>query len=293
MTTDYYSVLVRAISALDPNTGEARRALYDRARLTVMDAGLALSETNRERSALEAAIDRIEAEMRQANLRPASMPQNVSPPDRMASAARPGSRPLRIALVALSASAVLIALIVYAIWPRGSVTEKVANRAGPSVAKVERVRSTDGSGDADRSYVLRRQLVYYRTIHPVGTAVIVKSQHYLYLVRPNTAAMRYTIGVGRQCANAGGLLLVSAKEDRPGSPARQNVAAIRTSAGSADGGRERQGGARTLALGDTGHRIYGTTPPLKDGADGCFALTSEDIVDLYDHVEVGTKVVIN
>jgi lipoprotein-anchoring transpeptidase ErfK/SrfK len=48
-----------------------------------------------------------------------------------------------------------------------------------------------------------------------------------------------------------------------------------------------------LPLGDTGHRIYGINPPLRDGGDGCFALTNEDIVDLYDRVEVGTKVVIN
>jgi lipoprotein-anchoring transpeptidase ErfK/SrfK len=205
-----------------------------------------------------------------------------------------GSRSPRLALLALCGAAVLIALVGYAVWPRGSTTNDAASRAGASVAKVEGIRSSDGSGDANRSYIFRRQLVYYRTIHPVGTAVITKSQHYLYLVRPNTAAVRYTIGVGRECAKVAGLLLVSAKEERPEGRARQSVAATRPIAGPADDGRaEARSGARTLALGDTGHRIYGTNPPLGDGGDGCFALTNEDIVDLYDRVEVGTRVVIN
>src|SRR5215510_6016449 len=285
MATDYYSVVARAIAALDPNTAEARRALYARARLTVMDAGQDSSELNRERSALEAAIGRIEAEMRQARMRPASAP----PSDRLESAGSGASRSPRMALLALAAAAVVIALVGYAVWPRGSATDKVK-----SIAKVEGARSTDGTGEADRSYIVRRQLVYYRTIHPVGTAVIQKSQHHLYLVRPNTAAMRYTIGVGRECANAVGLLLVSAKEERPESRPRQGAGATPASAGAAEDRRtDGRSGARTLALGDTGHRIYGVNPPIKDGDGGCFALVNDDIVDLYDRVEVGTKVVIN
>jgi hypothetical protein len=292
MATDYYSVLVRAISALDPNTEEARRALYDRARLTVMDAGLASSETNRERSALEAAIDRIETEMRQARLRPASV--QPPPSDQMEWTRSRESRSPRIAVLALFGAGVLIALVGYALWPRGRAPDEASKRAGASVAKVEGARSTDASADTNRSYILRRQLVYYRTIHPVGTAVIAKSQHHLYLVRPNTAAVRYTIGVGRECAKAAGLLLISAKDERPESRERQSMAAGKPIAGPAENGRpEARFGARTLALGDTGHRIYGTDPPIKDGDDGCFTLTHEDIVDLYDRVEVGTKVVIN
>jgi L,D-transpeptidase catalytic domain len=289
MPTDYYSVLVRAISALDPNSDEARRALYDRARLTVMDAGLTAAETKSERAALDAAIDRIEAEMRQASMRPASARHGASLSDRTewAGTRLPQTRPGFLGAIAVLAAAVLIALVGYALWPRGSATDKAPDRPGASTAKLDGALSTDRSEDTDRSYILRRQLVYYRTIHPVGTAVIAKSQHYLYLVRPNAAAMRYTIGVGRECTNAVGLLTVSAKEERPeGRP--QQSASTPSSAGAAGNGR-----ARTLALGDTGHRIYGTNPPIKDGGTGCFALVNEDISDLYDRVEVGTKVVIH
>jgi len=295
MATDYYSVLVRATSALDPNTDEARHTLYDRARSTVMDAGLAVSETNSERSALEAAIDRIETELRQASARPAPARDGASPTDHVEWPESRGSRSPRIgSLVAVLGTAVLIALVGYAIWPRGRAPDDAPSRAGASVGQVEAVRSTDAPGDSNLSYILRRQLVFYRTIHPVGTIVISKPQHHLYLVRPNTAAIRYTIGVGRECANAVGLLLVSAKEEgREGRP-EQSASATRRSTNPADGGSaEGRFGARSLALGDTGHRIYGTNPPIRNGDDGCFAVVNEDIIDLYDRVVVGTKVVIN
>src|SRR5262245_64287658 len=64
MPRAYYSVLARATAALDPNTAEARRAVYDPARLAIMDAGLPSAQTNEERSALEDAIRRIETEAR-------------------------------------------------------------------------------------------------------------------------------------------------------------------------------------------------------------------------------------
>ena len=66
MAKDYYSVLVRATAALDPGTEEARRALYDRARLAIMDAGLSAEQTSAERAALEDAIERVEAGVAQA-----------------------------------------------------------------------------------------------------------------------------------------------------------------------------------------------------------------------------------
>jgi len=66
--TDYYSLLTRAIPALDTNTTESRHALYDRARaaqiaqLRKLDPALTKSEIARERMALEHAIRDVEAE---------------------------------------------------------------------------------------------------------------------------------------------------------------------------------------------------------------------------------------
>lgn len=65
---DFYAVLQRTISALPENTGEARRAVYDRARqalirqLQTLDPPLSPSEITRQRLDLEESIRKVEAE---------------------------------------------------------------------------------------------------------------------------------------------------------------------------------------------------------------------------------------
>ena len=65
---DYYPLIARAIGGLEKNTGENRRALYDRARTALVSqlrgAQPALDETEitRERLALEESIRKVEAE---------------------------------------------------------------------------------------------------------------------------------------------------------------------------------------------------------------------------------------
>jgi hypothetical protein len=65
---DYYQLIGRAVSGLDKNTGEHRRALYDRARAALVSqlrsVQPALNETDitRERLALEESIRKVEAE---------------------------------------------------------------------------------------------------------------------------------------------------------------------------------------------------------------------------------------
>jgi hypothetical protein len=66
---DYYSIIARAVQALDPNTGEARRRLYERARgalLAEMSSaalGLDKSDILTAQKSLEDAIRRIETEL--------------------------------------------------------------------------------------------------------------------------------------------------------------------------------------------------------------------------------------
>ena len=65
---DYYPLISRAVSGLDKNTGENRRALYDRARVALVgqlrgvQPALEESDITRERLALEEAIRKVEAE---------------------------------------------------------------------------------------------------------------------------------------------------------------------------------------------------------------------------------------
>jgi hypothetical protein len=89
--TDYLPLLSRAVMGLDRNTGEARRAVYDRARqalvnqLRAMNPPLVESDITRERLALEDAIRRIETQTGQAELgaeRPPPVPPAPREPPR-------------------------------------------------------------------------------------------------------------------------------------------------------------------------------------------------------------------
>ena len=54
-------------------------------------------------------------------------------------------------------------------------------------------------------------------------------------------------------------------------------------------------GARAMYLGNTEYRIHGTNAPDTIGqrvSSGCIRLTNEDVEDLYNRVNVGTKVVV-
>src|SRR5215470_16825703 len=72
---DYYPLIARAVAGLEKNTGDARRALYERARaalvaqLRSVTPALSESDVTRERLALEEAVRKVEAEsVRQARL---------------------------------------------------------------------------------------------------------------------------------------------------------------------------------------------------------------------------------
>jgi hypothetical protein len=85
--TDYYPLIGRAIAGLDKNTGESRRALYERARTALvaqlrgLDPPLTESEITRERLALEEAIRKVEAEAaRKARLEVPRLDKAPPPP---------------------------------------------------------------------------------------------------------------------------------------------------------------------------------------------------------------------
>src|SRR5882672_653580 len=81
---DYYPLVAKAIAGLEKNTGEGRRALYERARTALVgqlrgmnDPALTEAEITRERLALEEAIRKVEAES--ARRRPDPAPKTPEP----------------------------------------------------------------------------------------------------------------------------------------------------------------------------------------------------------------------
>jgi hypothetical protein len=83
---DYYPLIARAVAGLDNNTGENRRALYERARtalvnqLRSVDPPIEESDITRERLALEDAIRRLEAEAVKRPREPAE-PEEIAEPE--------------------------------------------------------------------------------------------------------------------------------------------------------------------------------------------------------------------
>ena len=217
---DYFSIIARAVATLSPNTREQRHALYDRARKTLVDKlrtvdpTLSHTDLKAESAALEAAIQRVEREAVQR-----AAPPQPNPLRQVYEASggeyRDGPplkdirKPVRIIAGALGAVLILIAgAAAYSFWPR--ILSSVRSVPSPrSVAVVVE------PADAKTSYVYLRQLVYYRSNQPVGTIIVDKTQTFLYVVRPNVSALRYSIGVGTECTALAGLYHVVRKEELP------------------------------------------------------------------------------
>jgi lipoprotein-anchoring transpeptidase ErfK/SrfK len=142
----------------------------------------------------------------------------------------------------------------------------------------------------------QRQLVFYRTSEPPGTIIVHTNERYLYVVQPGGRALRYGIGVGREGFQWQGLLTITRKQEWPDwTPPPEMIERQPYLPRFMAGGPGNPLGARALYLGNTVYRIHGTNQPQTIGSavsSGCFRLVNSDVVDLYDRIPVGTKVVV-
>jgi lipoprotein-anchoring transpeptidase ErfK/SrfK len=142
----------------------------------------------------------------------------------------------------------------------------------------------------------QRQMVYYRTDEAPGTIIVQTSERFLYVVQPNGRAIRYGIGVGREGFQWQGLLRITRKQEWPDwIPPSEMIERQPYLPRFMAGGPGNPLGARALYLGNTVYRIHGTNQPQTIGtavSSGCFRLVNGDVIDLYDRIPVGTKVVV-
>jgi len=152
-----------------------------------------------------------------------------------------------------------------------------------------------GGGIGGVSPIPRTTVVYPANYAP-GTIVINTSERRLYLVQRGGTALRYGIGVGRDGFRWSGVHHISAKREWPGwTPPAQMRRRRPDLPGHMAGGIDNPLGARALYLGSTLYRIHGSNEPETIGqavSSGCFRMTNEDVVDLYNRVSVGTTVVV-
>jgi lipoprotein-anchoring transpeptidase ErfK/SrfK len=121
-------------------------------------------------------------------------------------------------------------------------------------------------------------------------------QSLLDLVEPEGRAIRYGIGVGRPGFTWSGRHSVSAKKEWPDwTPPDEMVRRQPYLPHFVAGGPNNPLGARAMYLGSTLYRIHGSNEPWTIGqnvSSGCIRMRNADVIDLYDRVKVGTKVVV-
>lgn len=143
---------------------------------------------------------------------------------------------------------------------------------------------------------LRRQVVAYPTDEAPGTIIIDTPHTYLYFVLGNGRALRYGIGVGREGFTWSGVKAVVRKAEWPDwIPPQEMIARQPYLPRFVAGGPGNPLGARALYLRGSAYRIHGTNDPSTIGkhiSSGCIRLTNEDVIDLYDRVRIGAKVVV-
>jgi lipoprotein-anchoring transpeptidase ErfK/SrfK len=141
-----------------------------------------------------------------------------------------------------------------------------------------------------------RQVVDYSGAEPAGTIVIDTRERFLYLVESSRQALRYGIGVGRPGFAWAGTKHVSMKREWPDWVPPDDMLRRRPDLPRyMPGGPENPLGARALYLGSSLYRIHGSNEPWTIGtavSSGCIRMRNQDVIDLYDRVKVGTKVVV-
>jgi lipoprotein-anchoring transpeptidase ErfK/SrfK len=309
---DYYSVMLGAVGKLDPNTVDARRSTYHRARRAMLDRlqgvepRLPNAVIDAELEGFEQAIERVEAQygggaaeaaprrFSERRTLPSQSPEPQAsepriPEPRIPEPRTPGQQMpgqkipgQRRSIVGWVMTGLAIAGVVIAVG-------LAALMFGPRIKREPQAAQTASTPAV--SYVYLRQPVYFRTTEPVGTILIDKSQRFIYVVLPNVVALRYGMGIGPECTTAAGLYRVSRKEEWPGR-SNSTIGQLRGLFGGE--AADNPLGPRALYFG-TEYRLHGTNAPLSIGSTlpaGCFALLNETITEFYDKAPVETRVVV-
>lgn len=144
--------------------------------------------------------------------------------------------------------------------------------------------------------------VAYNGDEEPGTIVVDIFARRLYYIEEEGRAMRYSIAVGRAGLSFKGTGKIGRKEEWPSWTPTANMIRTRPDlyaeyAGGLPGGPTNPLGARALYLyrngKDTMFRIHGTADNASIGhatSAGCIRLFDQDVMDLYERVDIGTRV---
>lgn len=150
---------------------------------------------------------------------------------------------------------------------------------------------------------LLRQRVPFETAEAPGTVIIETAGPHLYFVEGGGTATRYGVAVGREGFGWTGAGTIARNARWPTwtpPPAMiARTASLAKWAGGMPGGPDNPLGARALYISfgdqDSQYRIHGTNEPLSIGrsaSSGCFRMLNQDVIDLFERVPRGAKVIV-
>lgn len=149
-----------------------------------------------------------------------------------------------------------------------------------------------------------KQIVDYETQEAPGTIIIDTRKRALFHVQTGGKALAYGVGVGRRGFRWSGTAHIGRKTEWPAwHPPKEMIKRERRRGKKLpdrmEGGPENPLGARALYLfqgeKDTLYRIHGTNAPKTIGralSSGCIRMLNEEVIHLYDHVQIGAKVIV-
>src|SRR5262249_49635015 len=141
-----------------------------------------------------------------------------------------------------------------------------------------------------------RQEVRYDGKGRPGTIIIDTNERLLYLIQEGGMAIRWGIGVGRPGFTWSGVHHISRKREWPDwTPPPEKLRRRPDLPRHMEGGPDNPLGARAMYLGSSLYRIHGSNEPWTIGtavSSGCIRMRNEDVIELYNRVKVGTRVVV-
>src|ERR1700704_4891067 len=146
----------------------------------------------------------------------------------------------------------------------------------------------------------RRHIVDYSRKEQPGTILVDSDARYLYYVLPGGKAIRYGVAVGEEALAFSGVATVGRTAEWPDwIPTPEIQARLGPYPPRIPGGPANPLGARALYLyqgsKDTLYRIHGTNEPDSIGkavSSGCIRMMNADVIDLYQRIRIGTRVVV-
>ena len=149
----------------------------------------------------------------------------------------------------------------------------------------------------------QKQEVDFASPEPAGTIVINPAERHLYLVTAPGKATQYGISVGKAGFEWAGVAHITGRKTWPTwTPPKEMIARkpeLEKWKDGQPGGPENPLGARALYLTtngvDYGYRIHGTPDWWsigKNASSGCIRMINQDVMELYERVQDGAKVVV-